>query len=513
MNPLRLFLYRSHKFVISPGGLSLTEHTAFTLLSMITFAVLLRRFGLEIVGLWTLTTALLNYCQIGDIWSKGLMSFIGEERGRNALSDAASYASTTITTGAVGYLLVMSIGGGAVYFAAPYLLATEHVELVRQNLPLMVTAYWLIACSESFSLAFVGFGFIWMRTLQKIGGSLLFLLAALALDPSKGLTGILSIQVFQGGAMLFFGIFAFYGFVVWKIRHSLWSRSKIKIIFNFGSKLFVVGGVQYAVEPIIKILVTQFSGIEMVSVLEIVMRLIQGFRGLIISVGQVIVTSFARHRSGCLIADNVPLRDAFVTATHLFFGSSLIIFSLLFAAGPLISVLFLDAKAQADVGVSFQTMLLVFGTSWFFNTVASVGYFLFIAMRAAKKLLILSMIRAGLIAILGFPLGAFFGLSGVIAAVFLAFAMSATYLFIVATAHVQLPPSEGLHVVLLAQPSVLIPFAWATSVAIAWILLPNISNEPYMLIAHMFGLLFTVILVLRYSRVRFLLCSIMDLRP
>ena len=489
------------------------EHGLFMFVSMVTFAVLLRRFGLETVGLWTLTTALLNYGLIGDVWSKGLLSFIGEERGRGALSDAASYASTTMTTGAVGYLVVMSIGGGTVYISAPYLFPAEHVEPVRQNLPLMVAAYWLIACSNNFSLAFVGFGFIWLRTLQKIGGSLLLLLGALTLDPSKGLTGIVTMQLFRGVAMLAFGIVAFYGFVAWSIRHSIWSRTKFKQLFNFGSKLFFVGGVQFAIEPMIKLLISQFGGLAMVAVLEIVMRLIQGFRGLSISVGQVIVTSFARHRSGCRMADNAPLRDAFGQATHLFLGSSLVAFSLLFAAGPLISVLFLDAKAQAGAGASFQTILWVFGTAWFINTVASVGYFLLMSLRAPRKLFFSVTIRAGLIALLGLPFGAFFGLNGVMAAVFLAFAVSSTYLFVVASNSIQLPSSQSLFQLLLGQPSLLIPFAWATSVTIVWIASPNISDQPFMLLAYAMGLLSTVLLVLRYSDVRFLLRTITDLKP
>jgi len=513
VNPIRLFFFRAQRFVWSPAGLSMIEHGAFILVSMVTLAVLLRRFGLETVGLWTLVTALVNYGRIGDVWSKGLLSFIGEERGRNALSEAASYASTTIATGAAGYLLVMFIGGAAVYSVAPYIVPTEHVELVRQNLPLMVAAYWLIACSDNFSLAFVGFGFIWMRTLQKIGGSLLFLLGALTLDPSKGLTGILTVQLFQGLAMLSFGIFAFYGFVVRNIHHPIWSPTKFKELFNFGSKLFFVGVVQLAVEPMIKLLVSQFGGLAMVAVLEIVMRLIQGFRGFIMSVGQVMVTSFARHRSIFRMVDNAPLRDAFVKATHLYLGSSLVAFSLLFAAGPLISMLFLDTETQSAVGASFQTLLWVFGTGWFINTVASSGYFLLMSLRKPRKLFFSVAIRAGLITLLGFPLGTLFGLNGVTVAVLLAFAVSSVYLFVAACKSIHLLPSQGLIHYIAGQPSLLIPFGWAMSLTIVWIVFPNFADKPIMLLAHTMGLLSTVLLVLRYSGVRFLLRSITDLRP
>lgn len=480
---------------------------------MVTYAILLRRFGLETVGLWTLVTALLNYGRIGDVWSKGLLSFLGEERGRNMPSEAASYASTTVITGAAGYLLLMSVGGMAVYSFAPHLVPPEHVGLVRQNLPLMVAAYWLIACSGNFSLAFVGFGFIWMHALQRIGGSLLLLLGVSALDPSQGLSGILTIQFLQGAAILAFGVVAFYGFIARDIRHVLWERQKFGQLFRFGSKLFFVGGVQLAIEPLIKLLVSQFGGLALVAVLEIVMRLIQGFRGMIVSLGQVIVTSFARHRSGCQMADNTSLRDDFVQSMQLFLGASLVAFALLFSAGPLISLLFLGAESQAEAGASFQTMLWAFGTAWFISTLASPGYFLLMSLRISRQLFFTVAIQLGLIALLGFPLGEVFGLGGVMAVVLLAFIMSSTHLFVMASKSIHLPVSKVLFELLRSEPSFYIPFAWATGVTILWVVSPNVSSQPLMLAAYVMGFLSTVLLVMRYGRVRFLLRTVMDLRP
>jgi O-antigen/teichoic acid export membrane protein len=138
---------------------------------------------------------------------------------------------------------------------------------------------------------------------------------------------------------------------------------------------------------------------------------------------------------------------------------------------------------------------------------------LLMSLRAPRKLFFSVTIRAGLIALLGLPFGAFFGLNGVMAAVFLAFAVSSTYLFVVASNSIQLPSSQSLFQLLLGQPSLLIPFAWATSVTIVWIASPNISDQPFMLLAYAMGLLSTVLLVLRYSDVRFLLRTITDLKP
>ncbi|WP_055687189.1 hypothetical protein [Loktanella sp. 5RATIMAR09] len=491
--------------------MSIIEHVAYLLISMVTFASLLSRFGLEIVGLWVLVTALLNYAQIGDLWSKGLLSFIGQERGRGAPSDAAEYASTTIVTGAMGYLLAMSIGGAALYIFAPQLLPPHHVELVRHNIPLMVATYWLINSAGNFRLAFVGFGLVWVSAIQRIGGSLLFLLGVLALDPSSGLTGILTLQLFQGAVMLTFGVLAFYGFIARNIRYALWDRAKFRQLFSFGSKLFFVGSVELSIQPMIRLLCSQVGGLELVAVLEIVMRLIEGFRGMIISVGQVMVTSLARHHSSSQPEDKTVLRDNFVQATQVLMGGALIAFSLLFSAGPLISLLFLDADAQSGPGASFQIMLWMLGTAWFISTSAAAGYFLLMALRASRQLVLTVIIRAGLIALMGFPLGEAFGLCGVLATVLLAFTLSSAHLFVRVSKSVHLQCPQGLVDLLQSQSSTFIPFAWANALSILWIVSANLVGQPLMYAVYSVGFISTGLLVIRFGRVRWLLRTIMDL--
>jgi O-antigen/teichoic acid export membrane protein len=498
---------------VSSGGVSIIEHALVMVLSMVTFAILLHRFGLETVGLWSLLTALLNYGHIGDVWSKGLLSFVGEERGRGATTDAAAYASTTIIAGAAGYLLLMTIGAFAIYVFAPRLVSVEQVSAAQDSLPLMVLAYWLIACSGNFLLAFVGFGYAWMRTLQRTVGALLLLAGVLVLDPAHGLAGILWVQIVQGVVMVVFGVVGFYGFIARGIPHRLWDRKKFGNLFRFGSKMFIVGGVQYSIEPLIKVLVSQFAGLAVLAVLEVVIRLIQGLRGLVLSVGQVIVTSFARRQSVDAKSGHGLLREDFLLVAQLILGSSLVTFSLLFAAGPLISLVFLDAEARAGVGIVFPVLYIAFGLAWFVNTSVSSGNFLLMSLRASRRLFTTVVIRAALIAALGYPLGVAFGLGGVMAVVLLAFVLSALHLFATACQAISLPLSQGIREMVRMGPLGFIPLAWSLGLTVAWALTAG-SMEGRMLQAFAaVALLSTAFLVARYSRLRVLARSVMELRP
>ena len=70
------------KFVLSPAGIAMFEHGVVTVLMMLNYIILLRYFGLDVIGLWLILSAVINYSYVGDIWSKGLLSFMGEARQR-----------------------------------------------------------------------------------------------------------------------------------------------------------------------------------------------------------------------------------------------------------------------------------------------------------------------------------------------------------------------------------------------------------------------------------------------
>jgi len=97
--------------------------------------------------------------------------------------------------------------------------------------------------------------------------------------------------------MICFGMIVYFGMIARPFKHTIWDRRKLGELVRFGSKMFMVGFVQSATEPIIKIMFGHFAGIAVVTVMEIANRLIQGVRGLTLSIGQIVITYFARIAS------------------------------------------------------------------------------------------------------------------------------------------------------------------------------------------------------------------------
>ncbi|XDZ65780.1 lipopolysaccharide biosynthesis protein [Alphaproteobacteria bacterium LSUCC0684] len=518
MKSIRQYLGTIRALLISPAGVSMTEHIVSTLLMMVAYMVLFRRFGLDMAGLWVLLMAMLNYAHVGDIWSKGLLSFMGEERGRGRPDAAASYASTAIMTGAAGYFILMAATGMVLFHASPYLFGEDQEGIIRANLHLLVMANWLIASSGNFRQAFIGFGLPVFSAIQRISGSLIFLIGTAVYPTEGGLVSIFHIQIAQGAAMLGFGSMIYFGYVVRPIRHTFWDRRKLDPLIRFGARLLAVSAVQSASDPLIKFLIGQYAGLPAVAVLELALRLIQGVRGLILSTGQVVITYFARICGQKNGAEDDRITAEFYHVSRIIIGGSVLAFALLFSFAPLVEWVFFMASAQAPGARLFPVLLLVFGAGWLVNSMVSSGYFLLVAMRQARPLFIAELIRAGMIAGCGLMLGHAFGAGGFLAAVMLGFILSSFYLFGKAAAKIHQPVFLVLKNVAGLTSSVL-PLAWAFCVVMIWIMKGATAFHPRTtlplvdIVLYLIGPVGTFILVARFGRLDDLTMAIRALKP
>lgn len=485
---------RVWRFVRSPAGVSMTEHGLMVIVLMGTLAVLTRRMGLETVGLWALLGALINYARIGDVWSTGLLSYIGEARGEGRKHDAASFASTAIVTGAVGYMLLMAMGGMLIWMLAQQIVPEDQILTVRSNTPLLVGAYWLLATAGNYQLVLVGFGYPTLRAVQNIGGAAAFLIASLLIPRDMGLAGILIAQALRGGVVLAAGACFFHGYVSRGIAHSTWEIQKFFQLLRFGSKLFVIGAVQFTIEPLIKLLVTQFGGLAVTGAVEIVLRVVQGARGVVLSMGQVLLTSFARTAAE---AGHRSMRRDYSEAVGLVLPSALCFFSLLCAAGPAIEVFFLGGKSEVS---AMQPILWVFAMAWLSDTIVAPAYFLLMAQRCARPIFGEVVMRAGMIATLGASLGLYIEVKGVYCAVLVGFISSSCYVAQKANRAIDLPLGRAVAELLVRNLSVFIPLL---GVAFLMILratfIPDISAVGRGVVAAV-SIVWTGLLIIKFGR-------------
>ena len=507
------------RVIFAPAGIAMIEHGLVTLVMMGAYAMLIQRFGLDVVGLWVLLTALINYAHVGDIWSKGLLSFMGEERGQDRPDDAAAYASTAIITGAIGYFLLMATTGGGLYLSASYFAEPQHQATIHQHLPSLVVAYWLIASASGFQQAFIGFGLPWLSAIQRVGGSLIFLIGIILSAPEDGLGAILPIQIIQGVAMISFGAVIYFGWLTRRLNFAFWQKQKLHYLIRFGVKLLAVGAVQSSIEPIIKLMVGHYAGLSVVTVLELALRLIQGVRGLILSVGQVIITFLAKTASQDKSHKTDRIKQEYPKITEAMMTGSISAFAVLFAVAPLMAWVFFNTKSDDPATALFPLILLVFGLAWLINAMTAGGYFLLVALRRSQPLFLSELWRSVLIAGIGFALGEVIGFNGVLVAVFLGFTLSSLYLFMQAAQGIGL--SSRLIFITVARKAwpVILPLGWAAAMVIFWMATtsgPWLSPEPIPVFAPIlfYGIMpiTTLILLLKFGRLGEIIRAIQDLK-
>lgn len=507
------------KFALSPAGIAMFEHGAVTVLMMLNYSILLRQFGLEIIGLWLILSAVINYSYVGDIWSKGLLSFMGEARGNGKTEDAATFASTAIVTGAIGFFIIMSITGAIIYFCADFFTTNEQYKSIGENIFLMVAAFWLIASSNGYHQAFIGFGMPWLSAIQRIGGTLIFLIGIVVIPINYDLKTILMVQLMQGLSMVIFGTIIYFGWLTKGMDYYLWSKDKLKLLFNFGAKLLVIGAVQSSVEPIIKFLVGFFYGLPTVAILELALRFVQGIRGLILSIGQVVVTYFASTSAKQNEMETLKISNNFFHTTKLIVIGSNATFTILFISAPLISLIFLGADVDEETIGILTTFLLVFGIAWLINTYVTSGYYLLVSLRRSKPLFYYEILRSVLIGMLGFICGFLGGGFGFLMAILCAFIIASIYLLNLSSKIIDLNLAQVLKTIIAQTSSTFIPLCFSLGIIITWKYYnqggANIGeNEIYFNVLYfVIGPLIAFMLLLKMGQLKNFIAIIQTLKP
>jgi len=456
--------------IASPSGIVVIETMLLAIINFATYSILLRVTDMEMIGLWVLVSSLLAFSRIADFWSHGLSSFVAEALGRGDRPAATGLVSTASITGAAGYFILASIGTAVVYLLADSIAGVDHAASLRGVLPLIAATFWLTSLAGVYQLAFFGFGRPLLKAIQTLGGALLFMLAATLLTPEYGLAGIILAQALQSVAMLGFALVAFHGFIATK-GSTLWQRGHLASLVAFGSKAIPVGVFQLMIEPVLRLLVNYFGGLATVAVVDLASRLIALARGVIVSLGQILVPAFAHLTAKSVFSAGALYRDT----NQLFLIVSIPAFSLMLSAVPLLEeILFGRPEGQ------FLPSIWILSVAWFANLVASPAYFFMLGRRRLRPLFWSHVIMTVGAIILGSLGGLLTGLYGALVGVSVAFIAAAIYLIRQAE-HVVGEPA-GYRRFLHGRPQALLPLLATLLIAIAI----NINSEYLFSASHRF---------------------------
>ncbi len=390
-------LVRTKYFVV------IAEVFLMTVLTLSSFSILVRLTDVTTIGFWVLLNSLLSFSKMADFWSAGLVTFVAEEVERGNAKKASQLVSTSMLTAALGFLGVVILVGLALNSFAEFIPGVDGVDLVRRVVPLMCVTFWLSTVAATYQVGFLGFNRPLLKLLQNVGGSLVFLIASIGLVPHYGLWGILYAQALQGFLMLGFGVLVFHGFMA-KSSPIFWSQTDFKRLTHYGSKATVVGFLQLACDPLIRLMASYFGGLAAVTLIELATRIIVAVRGLIMSVGQLLVPAFARAS----LKDQHETAKLYANARRVFVLITVPVLACLLCVAPVLErVMLLNTTPQ------FLPMMWMLSLGWGVNIVTAPAFFLLTGRRRLRPLFWNRLIMLIAVLIFGTLGGQLFGILGV----------------------------------------------------------------------------------------------------
>jgi O-antigen/teichoic acid export membrane protein len=221
--------------------------------------------------------------------------------------------------------------------------------------------------------------------------------------PRYRLWGILIAQCAQGFLMLGFGVISFHGFVT-RSNPLAWNRDDFKRLTRYGSKASVVGFLQLATEPLIRLLASHFGGLASVTLIELATRMIVAVRGLVMSVGQLLVPAFARAS----VKDQVETAKLYTSARQVFVLVTVPVLSCLMCVAPLLERIMLVKPT-----LEFLPMVWMLSLGWGVNIITAPAFFLLTGRRRLRPLFWNRLLMLITVLIFGAVGGQFLGILGV----------------------------------------------------------------------------------------------------
>jgi O-antigen/teichoic acid export membrane protein len=362
------------------------------------------------IGTWSVVLASATTGRLIDLGlGGGLVRFVAKHMGTNARAQAAA----TIQMAMLGMLLVFGCVSLVLFpmlRAGMALLIKDPASLdqARALLPYALTTLIFSALSGAALSALDGCQRMDLRALVGTSGSAVQLIIAYCLVPSLGISGLAVAQVVQSLVVLALGVF----FLLQLIGPDLygfggWRRSVFKELISYGGGFQAATIGQLLFEPVVKVILTRFSGLEFTGYYEMANQLILQLRGILVSAYQ----SLVPYVAGASRSDT-ELRQIYVSSYRLFFFLCCVCFGSVGLALPVVLQVWLGH--YSSVFLEIAELCLV---GWALPTVACPSYYMFLGM-GELKWPIVSHITMGLLSAgLGIVFGRLFGGFGVLGAV------------------------------------------------------------------------------------------------
>lgn len=373
------------------------------------YKFLLNTIGVEQLGIWSLVLAMTSINSVANFGISGsVVKFVAKYIARKEKEKVSEVIQTA--TLSIGILtgIILFLGYPLIKLILSLVIPEGAFSLAATILPYSIFALWLLMISSIFQSGLDGYQRIYIRNLLLMVGIVFYLLLCFILVPIYGLMGLAYAQVIQNSIILLGGWFLLKRYLPFLPTFPYhWNKSLFKEMIGYGINFQIISVIAMFYDPVTKALLSKFGGLPMVGYYEMVNKMVQQLRAIIISANYVLVPAFAN------LQEKLPdkIKDVYLTSYQLVFYLALPMYSLIIAYAPIISEIWIGKYER--IFILFTTLL---ASGWFLNTLNVPAYFANLGIGELRWNVIghfaIVLVNAGL----GFLLGTYFGGSGVVIA-------------------------------------------------------------------------------------------------
>ena len=358
----------------------------------ILYRVVIIDLGAKALGIWSLVLATTSFGRMADVGaSLGLGRFVATSQARGEKSRAVSYVETALITNLAVYLTIGILTWLPAYYALSISLASVELRIARQLLPLSLVSFVLMSLTSATTSGIVGQHRSDQKSVIAMVGLFVQLTISLLFVKRSGLLALAWAQIAQYSAVAILGWLAFLRnyFGKWAIRPPYrWNRNIFKELVGYGLKLQMLSIASMVYDPLVKMYMSAFGGLEALALFEMSQRLITQARQLVVTPMQALVPAFAHLRESA--PNLIPSMYRRSLSIALVFGTGII--SALTVVSPAISYVWLGNMSHI-----FVELVFVGSFGWLANLFAAPAHLLGIGTGVLKWNVI-----SALVALLGF---------------------------------------------------------------------------------------------------------------
>ena len=450
----------SRKRVARNAAFSVTQVLLSAAALILTYRILMQSLQIEEIGLWSLIVGSAAVARLSEMGlGAGVLRFVAGDHGAGRLDRAArTVGMACIGAAAMVGVLALIVQPLLLHYLLRWTPEPLHYA-VQALLPAALCSVVLTTIAGVFLNAIDGCQRMDIRAKLQVGSSLVQLGMTALLLPRLGLAGLGWVQLAQAGLLLIGAAICLMVLMRQPLRSYFgFEGPRLKELFLYGGGLQISGIAQLLFEPLVKVLLTAYSGLALTGYFDMANRIVLQFRSVIVAAYMAVVPHVAARGSDLSIDQS---REIYRESSNLLLFVLLPYFACIAAGMPLALVLW---KGQYDA-LFLAVAMLQLG-AWWLNSLGVPSYLLNVGL-GRLRWNILSHVAIGMITLtLGLLLGELFGGWGVLVAG--AIALAAGSLVVPVAFHrefrqplLELMPRRNLPALLLF----LIAMAGATAIA------------------------------------------------